>query len=415
MMKKRGLFLIFSIGLLLRMGYILVFPQEKVLRGDAAQYDIIAHNLVSGFGFSINPNVPTPTRAPIYPLFLSFIYFIFGHNYTVVRFFQVILSGLTCVILYYIAKEIFNEKIATISAWLLVSYPVLIVYTGLLLTETLFTFLLAVSVLLLIRGIVTAKTKYFIGSGTFLGLATLTRPVTLLFPFVILIFFIIVKRKLILNWFAFFLIFVVVLFPWVLRNYKLFGMYNICSIGTGYGIFVTGNMAKGYTFEESFQKYVEFAKGFPEPKVFIPKQCPDVERERKSQAEGLKLIKENLKNYFIIVLKRLPRFWWTSHSSIFGVDKPISEYLREKNYLYPAIRFSLLGLHGIVLMLALVGIIVSIKSWQNTLILVLILIYFTGHILFDMVPRYHLPATPYLFAFTSVGLYSFVGLFKKAK
>jgi len=407
-MNKRGcrniLLAIFLVALILRVSYVLFFPQAEI-RGDAHDYDVIGLNIATGHGFSYTPDIPTSKRAPLYPFFLSIIYFLFGHTHFVVRITQAILGSLTCIILYYVAKEVFDERIAKISSLLLAIYPILIVYCGLLLTETLFTFLLATSILLLIKGIVTTKTKYFIGSSIFLGFGTLTRPVTLLFPFVILTSLVIAKRKLILNWIAFFLIFLITLLPWIFRNYYLFGMYNICSIGTGFGLFITGHMAKGYTFEESFQKYIELAKKFPEPEIFILKKYPDVERERIAQLEGIRLIKENLKNYFIIVMKRLPRFWWTSHSSIFGVDKSIVKYLEEKDYLHLSVRLGLLCLQGIFLLLASIGIVLSLKSRKkNALILILTLIYFTGHIAFDPCPRYHLPAMPYIFVFVSVAV-----------
>jgi len=39
--------------------------------------------------------------------------------------------------------------------------------------------------------------------------------------------------------------------------------------------------------------------------------------------------------YAWIVAKRLPRFWITSHSSVFGVDRPLSEYKRDGRWENP--------------------------------------------------------------------------------
>ncbi|MFA5778957.1 MAG: glycosyltransferase family 39 protein [Elusimicrobiota bacterium] len=400
--NTKTLLLILSVSFILRTGYIFIFPQGKILLGDQIGYDTIAYNLITGNGFSIKPRIPTPIRPPIYPFFLSFIYLIFGHNYTIVRVFQAILSALTCIVSYYLAKDIFNEKIAKISAWLLTLYPVLIVYTGLLLSETLFTFLFIVSVFLFVRWLKISKIAYFVGCGIFLGLATLARPVTILIPFIFLLTMIIIRKKYYFQWFIFLIVFILTLLPWSIRNYRLFGIIEPCSIGIGGGLFITGNMASGLTYNETIEKGTKLAENYPGPKIFIAKKSPDVELEKKLKQEGIKLIRANFKNYILLLIKRLPRFWWTSHSSVFGVDKSISEYLSEKNYFYIFIRFGLLFLHGIFLISAFIGIILAKENRQNSLILILILIYFTGHIIFESGPRYHLPVMPFLFVFTAV-------------
>ena len=405
--NTKTLLLILSVSFILRTGYIFIFPQEQVLLGDQIGYDTIAYNLTTGNGFSIKPHIPTPIRPPIYPFFLSFIYLIFGHNYTIVRVFQAILSALTCVVSYYIAKEIFNEKIAKISAWLLALYPVLIIYTGLLLSETLFTFLLVVSIFLFIQWLRETKIAYFVGCGIFLGLATLTRPVTILIPFIILLLILIIRKKNYLQWFAFLIVFMLTILPWSIRNYRLFGIIEPCSVGPGGGLFISGSMASGLTLTESLEKRDMLTENYSEPKTFIPKKSPDVECEKKLKQEGIQLIRANFKSYILLLIKRLPRFWWTSHSSVFGVDKSISEYLSEKNYFFIFIRLGLLLLHGIFLIFAFIGIILSKEIWKNSLILVLLLIYFTGHITFEFIPRYHLPVIPFLFVFTAVGIHKF--------
>ena len=401
--NKKTFLLILSIAFILRIGYIFIFPQEKILVGDAVGYDTIAHNLANGSGFSMEPNIPTPIRAPGYPFFLSIIYLVFGHSYFIVRIFQAILSALTCVILYYTAKEIFDEKIAKVSAWLLLFYPVLIVYTGLILSETLFTFLFIITVFLLVKGLSSEKNKYFILSGLFLGLSTLTRPVTLLLPFLIFFLIIITNRNLLSKWLLFFTVFCIVLLPWSIRNYQKFGIITPCSTGSGFGIFVTGYMTAGHTWDAGVEKFIEMGTEFSKTRNYAGDEA-SVKLEKKAQKEGLHLIKKNLKNYIILVIKRLPGFWWTSHSSVFGVDKPISEYLQTKNYLHLSVRIGLLMLHGVFLILAFTGIILSVKNRQNCSMLILILIYFTGHILFDPCPRFYLPVMPYLVIFVVVPL-----------
>ena len=75
---KKILFAIFILALALRL--FIVFTQkesERVPRSDASNYDMIAMNLASGYGFSEeveNKKVSTARRTPVYPLFLSIVY-----------------------------------------------------------------------------------------------------------------------------------------------------------------------------------------------------------------------------------------------------------------------------------------------------------------------------------------------------
>lgn len=400
--QKKFIFVIFTISLILRVMYVVFFHQVEI-KGDASSYDIIGLNISKGNGFSSIPNIPTSARAPVYPFFLSIIYSLWGHSYSVVRMLQAIISAFTVVLLYFTAKNIFSEKIARISGWILSFYPVLIVYTGLLLSETIFTFLLLLSILFLVNGFNYAKNRYFLLSGFILGLATLTRPVTLFIPLIILILVIIKYKKYILNWVLFFIAFCVTLLPWSFRNYQNFGIIAPCSVGSGFGIFITGYMAEGCTWSEGLEKFLELEKEFPNSKKYVRGEAR-IELEKKAQKVGLKMINKNLKNYILLVIKRFPGFWLTSHSSVFGVDKSISEYLRDKNYLHLSVRFGFLFLHAIFLGLALFGMILSYKNGPNTLILILLLIYFSGHILFDPCPRFHLPVIPYIFIFVAVSM-----------
>jgi hypothetical protein len=75
-------------------------------------------------------------------------------------------------------------------------------------------------------------------------------------------------------------------------------------------------------------------------------------------------------------------------------------------------RFSLLFLQGVVLVTAIAGIYLTFSIGGVVFLLLLILIYFTGHVSFDPVPRYAIPAMPYLFIFTATGLMKIIEIIK---
>jgi hypothetical protein len=407
MITKKILLITFT-ALLLRLGFIFLVPQEKVLSGDQVQYETIAMNITTGHGFSLIPGVPTPRRAPAYPYFLTLVYLVFGHSFTAVRVLQVVLSALTCTLLYKIAREISDESTAAIAAWLLVVYWPLYIYCGALITETIFTFLLAVFALFLMKWLRGHSFKHALVSGAFLGLAAMTRPVVLYLPLIVLIYVLITSRKLIAHSAMFLLAFLAVCVPWSVRNYTLFGITAPCSIGTGFGMYMSGNLANGLSVQDVFDKAALLGKEYPEDTVFVPKHSNAVEQEKRMKAEGLALIKAHKAEYFMIVLKRLPGFWISSHSSLLGIDKSIPEYIKARDYLPVAVRLFLLSLQAALVLLAFRGIFLARHDPGNYAMIFILLIYFTGHITFDYVPRYQLPAMPYLLIFTALAISSFM-------
>lgn len=410
---KNRILAVFLVALVLRLGYVFLLPQAPPV-ADAMDYDSIAMNLASGHSFALNPDVPTPKRPPGFPFFLALVYSVFGHSFAAAAALQALLGALTCAAAFRTAEKLFGERTGELAGWLLAFYPVLIVYTGLLLTETLFTFLLASAVMFWVYGVSRRNYGDFALAGLLLGLATLTRPVTLIFPGVLLAVLLVSNRGLLAKWLLFLAVFLFTLAPWSARNYRLWGTLRPCSVGTGYGFFVTGNMAAGRSFDESVRMYLDRFSRYPEPKTFTPgAPAPAMQLENELQAEGGALVKANPGNFVKIALKRLPSFWLTSHSSVFGVDKPMGEYRREGRWLPVFFRLAMLGLQGLLLALAAAGLLLTRGRWRETAVLAALLVFFTGHVAFDFVPRYHLPVMPYLIMFAAAGLAGLLEKFRR--
>ena len=142
---------------------LFAFVFNNPIVADAHQYDQIGLNITQGY-FSIDqaePYLPTMHREPLYQFFLSIIYKVFGHNYNIVYFFQICLFSLTCLLTYLISKNIFNNKVATLSGILISLFPTLANYPSYILSETLFSFLLIFSIFLLLKSFISKKTSIF--------------------------------------------------------------------------------------------------------------------------------------------------------------------------------------------------------------------------------------------------------------
>ena len=259
-MISRKLLLIIFLALVVRFS---VFPfvaphKERMFTMlDSYEYDGMAMSLVeNGRFYQSEPafyfpsryrtplfEVRTPTdafRTPVYPLFLAGIYSVFGHKPNVAIIFQLILSSLTCILVYYIGEVFIRRGVGFIAGLLLaLDFPTAI-YGNLIMTDMLFTFLFLASIYFILKFFREGKRKHLIYSAILLGAAALCRQVILYFAFVMVLSFIVVYRRSIvkglLNYCIYILIFLAAVSPWAIRNYIVYDSLSL-SISKGSNLF----------------------------------------------------------------------------------------------------------------------------------------------------------------------------------
>lgn len=205
---------------------------------DEVTYELTADNLASGRGFSLPDTSgvlkPTMWREPAYPVFLSSLYILFGHSFKLVFFLQKVLLAFIVLIVYLIALNILEHKhrhiIAFLSAVLTAINLDLIYYSDLIMSETLFIFLLMSSTYLFIKALKSKRIILFALAGLLFGLSSLCRAVTSLYFIVAILLIIYFCKGIKLRYLLIFLIFYFsIITPWIARNYILFNTPSISS------------------------------------------------------------------------------------------------------------------------------------------------------------------------------------------
>ncbi|MBN1823302.1 MAG: glycosyltransferase family 39 protein [Endomicrobiales bacterium] len=391
--KHKFEIIIFLIALVLRLSYGLN-PGRHVMTVDGQTYDKIAVNMAEGEGFSLEPGVPTPVRAPFYSFFLASIYSTIGRSFGFLQFVQSVIDSLSCVLLFMIVTTAVGKRAAVLSAILYATYLPIIPYSHMVLSEVLFIFLLLFSVVLIVQAIERDSAMLFGIGGFLIGLSALTRGTTTLLPLIVLVP-VIANRVKFAKWLLMCFFMIVSMAPWTVRNYINFNkIIPICTIGPGLGLWSSGYAAAGMgTYEEGMEKGRAMETLFP---------IDFIDYEKKMFTQGVEWIKENPAAYAFNALKKIPRFWWTSHSSVYGIDRPLSEYRKKGDNRAVTFRLLLLLYQGTILALAAAGMLFSLKTWKKTVFFAAIIIYFTGHVAFDPCNRFHLPAIPFVLMFASM-------------
>lgn len=164
--------------------------RSPVPYADSADYDTIAWNLAQGAGFSLNGEAgphPTAFRPPVVPWLTSLLYRAVGHDFFLALLLQCALGALVAPALAGYARASFGSGVARWAGWLAALCPVLVFFSGYLLTETAFALLLVVALHLSAEWVKTPRPGRALGAGLAWGLATLTRPTALPLPLLVLL------------------------------------------------------------------------------------------------------------------------------------------------------------------------------------------------------------------------------------
>ncbi len=200
----------------------------------------IARSLVEGrrFGSPFADTGPSALLPPVYAWVLAAIFRIFGNN-TVASVFAAaslnsILSVVTCIPVFFIARRCFGDRAARWAAWAWALSPYGIYFSADWLWSTcLFTLFLTTLFLYSLHLETSASLPQWLGFGLLAGLATLTEPVALAAVPLWGALSAWRLRKL-LPGLAATLAFVLVLTPWIVRNYLAF--HQFIPVRDGFGL-----------------------------------------------------------------------------------------------------------------------------------------------------------------------------------
>lgn len=133
----------------------------------------LAKNIAAGNDVSFGGGPPTTIRVPLYPMFLAAV--TLGHQaFLPVLLAQSLIGAGTVLCAALIARELFSNTAAIIAAVLAAIYPYYVVHDTALQETSLYTFLIALAVLLLLRVRRSGSVLTATGAGLALGAAVLT-------------------------------------------------------------------------------------------------------------------------------------------------------------------------------------------------------------------------------------------------
>ncbi|MFH0859831.1 MAG: glycosyltransferase family 39 protein [Candidatus Altiarchaeota archaeon] len=232
MERKHIVALLLLLCLVVRLAYI-ILAGDEIFPPDGLLYDELARNVLEGKGFTYQGF--KAFRAPGYPLFLALLY-VFSSSLFFVRVAGVLMSTFTAYLVYLTAKEAFhNERVSQLSLLFFSLYPYSIYYTAAVSTETLYSLLFMALMYQLLR---MSDTREYMLAGVIAAVAILVKPYTLAFMVPAWLWTLMSKKKP-LKCIAFSAVaMILILSPWIVRNYLIFDKLVFISTNGGVNLWM---------------------------------------------------------------------------------------------------------------------------------------------------------------------------------
>lgn len=356
--------------------------------------------------------------SPLYAYVLGLVYAVAGPSHLAPLVLNVVLGAAMVLLVYEIARRLFDRRVALVAAALAATYRMEIFYEGAVLVETLQTFLTAALTLLCVSALEAPRPARFVALGAVVGLSGLARQNALLFaplfallPLARLVAERAFARRVALSA-AVLAGAALVILPATLRNWAVSGdLVLVNSTGgilmyTGWnpeatGVYTVPSLLPRALADDpieqkdAYRQLAEQRTG----RALAPSEVSAYWR-----GEALRFALENPRRALALGSWKARLFWsafeaWDNRS--FTVSRPSSWVLE----LSP-VSFAL------VAPLALLGIALTFGAWRRLVPLYLvILVHFATAVAFIALSRYRVPVLPALAVFAGAGL---VGAFDLA-
>ena len=402
------------LAFVLRVAWIAYADFEPTLSDDAGRYDFIGRSLAEGGGF-INPNGNTTMFwPPGYPFALAAIYKLWpaaalgDHEVTAALVINGALGAATVALVYAIARSPFGATAATIAALICALFPSLIFLANVTLTETLFTFLLMLSLWLFVeaeRGSVQNTRRawlLFAIAALIAGYATLVRGLALLLPLVLAPFWWRATgdlRSTVVRAAACGLLIIAVVAPWTVRNFVESDGLVLISSNAGADFYIghaDGADGRGRIVEELVFRYPELPPAEAEARV-----------NRAGFREGIEWALSHPIDEVELAFRKTYFLWYRDGEGLRWNDGH-----GEHDVMPDGVRDALIVLsnayYWTVMLAAVAGAVVMLRRHRDqavTWLLLSLVVYWTlAHIAFFGDPRFHAPVMPVVGLFAGVAL-----------
>jgi 4-amino-4-deoxy-L-arabinose transferase-like glycosyltransferase len=282
---------------------------------DAAEYDQVAWNLARGAGFSLGGPAgafPTAFVPPLVPWITSLLYRAVGHEYLGALLLQCAIGALVPLLVWSLGAGMFSGGVGRTAGWLAAFHPLLVFFSGYLLTETTFCVTLLAALIASTEWVKTPRPGRAFGVGLLWGVAALARPPAMLLPVLTALWawrplgLTILPRDRVRQIALLAAGFLIVVAPWTLRNAVEFRAFIPITTGAGRALLDSNNDA---VWSVPASRGGANSTYHLEPWATMFRGRSEVEVDRLARGEALRFLREHAREWPAMAAAKLRRFW----------------------------------------------------------------------------------------------------------
>lgn len=279
--SKKNLLIILVLGVILRLFWITFIQTTPV--SDSSVYLSLAMSIASGTGYAYSNGEVTAYWPVGYPAFLGFILWITHGSLWAGKFANIVLYFFTSVVFYKIARLYQKASIGLVVISYLSFAPNQIAYSNLYASEPLALFFISLIAFFLIKIIKGEGSLYLFMAAFSTAFGAFVKPQLIIYPVAILfIFSVVLWQPLYLKKLGIiYLVSVLLIMPWTLRNYYYFDALVPISNNGGINFYIGNNPhANGrYNSNQSIRAPLE--------------NLSEIEKDKTAKSLALNYIREN--------------------------------------------------------------------------------------------------------------------------
>lgn len=350
---------------------------------------------------------PTAFVPPVLPYAVSLLYRAVGHQFFAALLLQCAFGALVPLLVRALGDSLFGSHVGRTAGWLAAVHPLLVFFSGYLLTESLFCLALLLALVVSAEWVKTPRRARALGAGLLWGLAALARPTALPLPVLVALWswwplgLIVGGRERVRQLGLLALGVALVVGPWTARNALEFHAFIPVTTGGGRSLLDANNpivwddprLQGGATSVYGLEPYASRFRGRSEHEIDVlsARMARDFLAERSGQVP-------------MMALKKLARFWrLTAEGGATGSwsrgDTPLARLLAVVD---PLLVWSL-----VTLPLAIGGVVMSLRGARRlyqSLPLWVIGAFSLGAMVFWGALRMRVPVEPLIMVYAAAGV-----------
>ncbi|MBT6155038.1 MAG: hypothetical protein HOL01_18425 [Planctomycetaceae bacterium] len=373
-----------------------VWKRDFVIAGDAYGYWELGRKMAVGDEFSLYSPPRQVHRMPGFPAVLAVSMKLFGPSFLAARLLLAVVGMLACWMVFLLGREVFDESVGLMAAGFAAVAPVMVGFSVLILSETLFALCLLGSLYWLAKLIAVGSEAgeqrraiaYSLTAGVMVAIAVYVRPSWLLAaPFFAIGIVVLsdnkkqaVVRGLLLSTAAF-----AALLPWAYRNHQVSGHWVFTTLWAGPSLYDGLNPEATGDSDMAFYDRDKLGQRMTEYEV-----------DQHYRKKALQFVEENPDRSLQLAVVKAGRYW-----------KP---WPNAAQFDHMGYRFGVAVFFVPLVMLAARGWwVYRRRAWAWLLTLGPVLYFFALHLIFVGSLRYRLPAEYPLCVLSAAGLHSWIG------